>query len=193
MSIGGNPWSFGGREKDQFYLRNNTMCTTDKVMFERRKALIVGEKLKLLDLVEIMKTTIAIISLACSLAFCGDAEIAEAMAKSGAQLSAKGKYDQAEAILYKALANDEKCGLALLELAKIAEKSGDNRTAVSFYQRASSSLKPGPKKTFCDKRPSHKHRKSPERFGCGVARLVRSHQRHQRTAQREKRSRCLAQ
>ncbi len=42
-------WSFGGRQRDEFDLRNDTWWDEDKATYERRKKLPLAEKLKLPD------------------------------------------------------------------------------------------------------------------------------------------------
>ncbi len=72
------------------------------------------------------------------LGLCGaeDVAVANAMAAAGAVHASKGNIEQAKDYFYKALANDENCGEALYELARLFEKEGQPVVAGEFYERA---------------------------------------------------------
>lgn len=76
--------------------------------------------------------TIAILTWLAGIVKCDD-RLAEALAKTGAALSANAKIDQAEEVLYRALAYNDRCASAYFELAVIAEKRGDRGTACDLY------------------------------------------------------------
>ncbi len=91
------------------------------------------------------KIIFAVIVSLCFRCLCDDPALAEALAKTGAEHASKGHYEQAKEVLYRALANDMSCGLALFELAKIEEKAG-------LYQRATVSLKDSPSRAAANSR-----------------------------------------
>ncbi len=76
-----------------------------------------------------------IASLALSGCFAADPSLATGLAEAGAALAAKGKTEAATSMLYRALANDENCGVALYELGRLSEASGDKSTATVFYTK----------------------------------------------------------
>lgn len=88
-----------------------------------------------------MKTIVLLISLLSTAVFCSDADLAAALAETGAIHAAKNHPEQAKDALYRALVYDPACGVALFELAKIMEKEGDPKTAAIFYQRAIPALR----------------------------------------------------
>lgn len=63
----------------------------------------------------------------------GDAEVARAMASSGAALALKGSTDKAEDLLCRALAIDSNCGEAMFELAKVYDLKKNHKLSAELY------------------------------------------------------------
>ena len=83
-----------------------------------------------------MKILIATMLFISASILAGDPAVAEALTKSGIDQESKGHYEQAESFFFKALANDDKCFLAMYELAKLYDRAGDKKLAICFYQRS---------------------------------------------------------
>jgi hypothetical protein len=60
---------------------------------------------------------------------------ADALAEAAVSFLAMGKVDKAKDVLYRALAHDENCPLAIYELGKLFQTEGDNVSAVDFLQK----------------------------------------------------------
>lgn len=101
-----------------------------------------------------MKTVVLVFSLISFLAACSDsdADLAAALAETGAIHAVKGHPEQAKDALYRALAYDMTCGVALFELAKIADKEGDLKTAGELYRRSLGCLPSGSAKSQAESR-----------------------------------------
>src|SRR4051812_9213992 len=65
-----------------------------------------------------------------------DSDLANALAEAGALHATKGHTEQARDSIYRALVYDKECSIALFELAKIEEKEGDKKYAITLYIRA---------------------------------------------------------
>lgn len=87
-----------------------------------------------------MRTLVAALTFslafACLPAPAGDAVTARALAEAAAKLRTDGKPEKARTLLYKALAHDERCPEALLELGRIFEEEGNTAAAANFYSLA---------------------------------------------------------
>ncbi len=83
-----------------------------------------------------MKNIISILAILFSCASASDSDLANALAEAGAACAAKGEIEKAKDSLYRALVYDLNCPIALFELAKIEEKSGDKKYATALYVRA---------------------------------------------------------
>jgi hypothetical protein len=72
----------------------------------------------------------------CVLCCAVKASEADALAEAAVSFIEKGKVDKARDILYRALAHDEQCALAIYELGKLFQADGDTISAVDFLQKA---------------------------------------------------------
>jgi hypothetical protein len=88
---------------------------------------------------------IAILALLLSFGIRADEKEAMALAESGVTLLGSGKVEKGKELLFKALAHDANCPIALFELGKIFEAAGMNVSAADFLARASVEFAKGEK------------------------------------------------
>lgn len=75
-------------------------------------------------------------ALASGLYAADDAALSDGLLKAGVALANRGRAEQAEQMLWRALAYNERCTTAYVELARLTERGGDKDGAVALYRKA---------------------------------------------------------